>query len=97
MKNILVRQTIAIMTALVILPSTFLQALPSDTMVATHSAAEHQYDVSGTGWLSKLLCIGCGTAILLAGGSSVIGLLIITAAFPQAVYGCVSACITAYK
>jgi len=96
-KNTLARQTIAAFAALAIFSSTFMQAAHSDTMVATQSAAEHQYDVSGTGWLDKLMCIGCATTLLLAGGSSVVGLVMLAGTVPAAVLACVQVCVEAYS
>jgi hypothetical protein len=53
--------------------------------------------MTGQGWLQKLACIGCIGAILAAGGSSIAGLVLVAAMYPEAVALCGFACAVAFS
>jgi hypothetical protein len=53
-------------------------------------------EIAGSGFWQRLGCLGCGTGILMVGGSSVVGLVAIGGAFPQLLAGCATACAVAF-
>lgn len=64
----------------------------------TVAVAEVGQDVSGTGWLQRLACVGCAAGLLIAGGfGSVTGVIGVMALYPNVVAGCVFGCIEAYS
>jgi hypothetical protein len=62
---------------------------------ATPSAPAEAY--MGKGFWETLACVGCATAILAAGGTSVPGLAIIAGLYPEAVAACGLACYVAFS
>ncbi len=62
--------------------------------ITTESAA---LDVRGAGPdPDKVACVVCSAAVLLAGGSSILGLITLAFVLPEAVGVCVAVCIRAY-
>lgn len=53
--------------------------------------------IDGRGILSRLACLGCVGAIMLAGGASIGGLFVLTAIFPESVASCGIACVLAFR
>ena len=51
--------------------------------------------IDGRGLLSRLVCVGCIGGIMLAGGTSIGGLIVLTAIFPGSVASCGMACVMA--
>ena len=49
-------------------------------------------DVVGDGWATRAVCMGCAGAILASGGLSIIGLIALSLAFPEALGGCAIVC-----
>lgn len=80
-----------------VLTTTLLVAAVPATPAAPAAAVQTDVaGVEGQGLLAKAACIGCMAGILAAGGSSIIGLVVIAAAFPEAVALCGFGCAVAF-
>jgi hypothetical protein len=71
------------------------EASPVTLTDAPLSVVESE-ETTGSGFWWRLGCVGCGTGILLAGGSSVVGLIAIGGAFPHVLAGCATVCVAAF-
>ncbi len=68
------------------------QRVTPDTVEAVAGDA-----INGRGLLSRLACVGCVGAIMLAGGTSIGGLMVLMAIFPESVASCGFACVLAFR
>ena len=92
------RKPRAVTAALLVLSlMAFLFTAPAAPVAAADTAPAVQVDqVVGLGWLEKAACIGCMAAFGVAGGGTLIGVMIVAGTFPEAAAMCAIGCYAAF-